>query len=906
MNPKSNLILLKGEDKTDKIKWCEYKNRFYCVTFINGSEPFSYAANNVEWFREPSQLSIENKFIYKDGKLINGIDSLLQFERYIKIFYTNGYNEFVRENELIILESIHLSPQSKSVLEYFKSLSKKISLKTDEGKALMAAKYEKLEFIHPESCLAKYLEPDSLKNNERETEILIYPFGCNLSQKSAVDRAMRNKISVIEGPPGTGKTQTILNIIANIILQNKTVAVVSNNNSATDNVFEKLEKLDLDFFAARLGNSENKKAFIENQCNARVDMPVIEKEQRESLMNSIRSILATMDEYLNMQNDIAKMRVLRSELLTEQKYFLEYFDETYDIKQMHRLKKQLSSENLLVMWIKYESFKRDGKKETLPFFEKLMNIVKYGFRNREFFMIPIEKIIPMLQKKYYESELVELERDIEAGLTKIDKYDLKEQLRTLTEDSMKLFQASLGERFTNKGRHTFSIDELWKDPYRFLHQFPLILSTTFSITSSLNANVIYDYVIVDEASQVDLLTGNLALSCAKNSIIVGDLMQLPNVINNKDKIIIEEVSKHYLIPEKYRFEKNSLLSSIISVFNDVEKTMLIEHYRCHPKIIQFCNQKFYNNELIILTEDNNETDTLKVYKTVQGNHSRGRINQRQIDEIIETIIPDLGDSVSREDIGIIAPYRDQKNRLVSELTDTSIEVDTVHKYQGREKDHIIITTVDNVISGFIDDPNLLNVAISRAKKSLRIVVSDNEKNLDTNIGDLIRYVQHNNFEVINGKIYSIFDLLYKEYSQKRIQYLKKSKKISQYDSENIAYQLILEILEQKDYNSLLIASHFPLNMVIRDLSLLTDEEIKYIMNINTHVDFLIYRRYDKSPILAIEVDGFAFHIEGTKQSERDLLKDSILCKYGLSILRLSTIGSGEREKIMKALDEVLR
>lgn len=51
-------------------------------------------------------------------------------------------------------------------------------------------------------------------------------------------------ISVIEGPPGTGKTQTILNIIANIVMEGKNVAIVSNNNSATRNVLENwIEKM---------------------------------------------------------------------------------------------------------------------------------------------------------------------------------------------------------------------------------------------------------------------------------------------------------------------------------------------------------------------------------------------------------------------------------------------------------------------------------------------------------------------------------------------------------------------------------------------------------------------------------------------------------------------------------------
>lgn len=84
---------------------------------------------------------------------------------------------------------------------------------------------------------------------------------------------MENQISVIQGPPGTGKTQTILNIIANILMQGKTVQIVSNNNSATENVYEKLSSLkyNLGFIAATLGSSKNKKLFVEHQDAAYPD-----------------------------------------------------------------------------------------------------------------------------------------------------------------------------------------------------------------------------------------------------------------------------------------------------------------------------------------------------------------------------------------------------------------------------------------------------------------------------------------------------------------------------------------------------------------------------------------------------------------------------------------------------------
>lgn len=82
---------------------------------------------------------------------------------------------------------------------------------------------------------------------------MIFPFGLNESQLLAVERAFSSQISVIEGPPGTGKTQTILNIVANILIQNKTVAILSNNNSAVSNVYEKMDKQQLGYVVARPG-----------------------------------------------------------------------------------------------------------------------------------------------------------------------------------------------------------------------------------------------------------------------------------------------------------------------------------------------------------------------------------------------------------------------------------------------------------------------------------------------------------------------------------------------------------------------------------------------------------------------------------------------------------------------------
>ena len=352
------------------------------------------------------------------------------------------------------------------------------------------------------------------------------------------------------------------------------------------------------------------------------------------------------------------------------------------------------------------------------------------------------------------------------------------------------------------------------------------------------------------------------------------------------------------ISEGYQYT-NSFLQSILDVMPNVTQTLLREHYRCHPKIINFCNQKFYRGELIIMTTDKGEEDVLSVVKTVAGNHERNHYSQRQIDVIKNEIIPKYVSNP--EETGIIAPYKNQVEALSKEITD--IDAATVHKFQGKEKENIIISTVDDEISDFADDPYLINVAVSRAKKKLMLVVTGNEQSRERNITELIDYIQYNNFEVTESKIYSIFDYLYKQYADERMTYLKKHKKVSEYDSENLMYSLIEDIISANKYSSLDVVCHFPLNMLIKNPELLNEQECQYAMNPATHLDFLIYNRIGKKPVLAIEVDGYEYHKEDTVQASRDLLKNHIMELYEIPLLRFMTNGSGEREKIVEMLDK---
>lgn len=803
-----------------------------------------------------------------------------------------------KKSELAIRENCLRDKKSDETFQYLKEVAALSSIKNDNNELVLKKYYENIDFISSNTALSKFLNPAS-KLKKQNIKNVIFPFGCNQSQYKAVRSALENQISVIQGPPGTGKTQTILNIIANILINGKSVVIVSNNNSATLNVLEKLEKekYGMDFLVAALGNSENKAKFIANQTGTYPDLSNWELPLEDKVsLDAVNQIAEKLQKVYKLQEEIAKLKDHRYEIEIESKHFFEYVDDTGVDYDAIKVRGKMSADKVMQLWQELQN--RADEEKPLSIFDKLKSIFIYGIANWDFYKQDLSKIVTVLQGMYYKQSLREICQEIEQKETELNnsKGDYDKQLE---EKSLKYLKSVIASHYRWKEkRAVFTDEDLYRKSREVLSEYPIVLSTTFSARTSLNANVVeYDYVIMDEASQVDISTGALALSCAKHAVIVGDLKQLPNVVDSDTHKKANLIRDKYSLDEAYDFANKSFLQAIVEAIPNVPQTLLREHYRCHPRIISFCNQKFYNNELVIMTEDDELNKSLMAIKTAEGNHRRGNYNQRQIDIIKEEILPKL--DVSDEEIGIIAPYNEQVNEIKKQIP--NIDVATVHKFQGREKDVIILSTVDDQIKDFTDDPYLLNVAVSRAKKRLIVIVSGNKQEKEGNIIDLISYIQYNKLEVIDSQIFSVFDYLYAQYRDKRWEYLQKHRKVSQYDSENLTFALIHEALQ--DYPTYGVACFVPLSMVVKDLSGLNDEEVKYLMNPGTHLDFLIFNQLSKQPVLAIETDGFYYHKDGTKQAERDKKKNHILDSCGLPLLRLNTNGSQEKERIIAELNK---
>ena len=256
-------------------------------------------------------------------------------------------------------------------------------------------------------------------------------------------------------------------------------------------------------------------------------------------------------------------------------------------------------------------------------------------------------------------------------------------------------------------------------------------------------------------------------------------------------LVVDQIHQQYQIEPAYDYVKQNILNSLKCLYgNSLKSVLLKEHYRCHPLIIGFCNKKYYNNSLVVMTKGDN--DPFKIIETsIAGGKST--YNQRQIDETNLYIRENYTENYRR--VGVIAPYRNHANMLQKQLPEGT-ESDTIHKYQGREKSVIIFNTVKNQIEKFIDNPNLINVAVSRAEEEFIIVKPESmELPHGTNIGDLIRYMCYTtdaDKTIVHGKVYSVFDLLYKEYNKICTSFLSSNHNINGSVAEVIIHKLLAE------------------------------------------------------------------------------------------------------------------
>ncbi|MBR4270315.1 MAG: DUF2726 domain-containing protein [Clostridia bacterium] len=881
-------------------KWCDVtknvelfsaENNAWRVKFKSSDKFYYISSRNMRVFDKPKEVEFVDLY-YKQSPCLNVKKLLLFNDKVYKIFYNNGYTCFTSPQEIkIIKDTLKEDEKAAGVMAYYRKVVKETA-KTEEDK-FMISQFDDISYVNNDSVLSLYLKGKLAKSKEKLEIPIVCPFGLNMSQADALKMAFENRISIIEGPPGTGKTQTILNILSNAVIRGKSVAVVSNNNSATDNVFEKLEKYGYSFICAQLGNADNVNRFFE-ECDSSI--PKMQKENVD--IDKLNKLYSNLPSYFEKENNKKQILSMIDALDLEYKHFLSD-NESFDFDEYKFKNINVLPNNVQEVIVKLK------EKEKIGFFERLFIKIKLRVKTK-FFKIDKDKEILLLQNLYYLTKKNYLKKQIE----EIDKYMKDESLEDKTNDfrdlSNKYFKNKLIEMYSNKNRSYYDRSNYKKCFSDFIKNYPVILSSTYALAKCSPKDYLFDYLIVDESSQVNMASAILSMQIAINIIVVGDIKQLPQIDDSTFNQRNEQLLKKFNVSKAYSYQGNSIMSSLLSLYGDsIPKQMLKEHYRCAPEIINFCNEEFYDNQLIVYTKPKKNVTSMKVIKTVAGNFARknpdgsGQYNQREIDEI-ENLI----NTESMEDIGIITPYRYQA-KLIQDKFGNKVDASTIHKFQGREKKSIIFSSVVNDVNDFVDNDNLINVAVSRAVDNFILITSDKVANSKTGVlADLINYITyHEDFgKMDESKIKSIYDILYSDYEEE-LNKFRKNHPSKDFDTENITKELLKSILSDTKYKSLWFRMHVSLSDFVRNNNHdLTDEEYKFYINPKAHVDFLIYNKMSRKPVCVIEVDGVAFHEQQEKQKERDVKKDSILKKSGIPILRLRTNESNEEKRVKDFID----
>lgn len=936
-------------DRTDSIEWVNPDNGIVRVQFKNGGQSFPYRhprarlLENVSGFRSLKSnelLKVKGEVWYPPltiatfTDVYDGSYSVVRFYRDNKVI---GKSRLYRPDDLTLLVSSVSTGDGADVFKYWKETAFML-----DGDDPTRPAFESIKFVHPDSVLSAYMEGSNSRTSEIRLPIIL-PFQSNADQKVAVERALSHRVSVIDGPPGTGKTETILNIIANILMiPGATVGVVSFGNAAVENVKDKLDEAGYGFVAARMGKKEYVTSFLADQ-GARASS-IVRWLNRVSVNDAVRSAggqaadnLEQIDEQLhrvwNSCRELAKVSNKIEEYSLEAAH-LERRADGVVFPDLSELPLLCKSSGRILDYLAETTVRPYLPEGIMGLFPRIRRYFKYG-RTKDLDTRDAN-IILSLERAFYSKRIEELKQKERRWQAEVGDSSSEEIREKYQESSRALLDLALWQRYANSARLVFDEDNkpIWKHTPEFLSEYPVVLTTCHSIRRNLSEGHLLDWVIIDEATQTNLHAAALAMSKARNVVVVGDLKQLGPIFDKN----LESASISSPLPA-YDVTAHSILSSVTELYGqELPRTMLHEHYRCMPEIIEFCNKMFYDGDLISMKsrKSDDQWPALMVRKTAPGNHMRtlrraltkGTYSQREID-VVEELMGGTVDGVDFREmlrgeesgsdymLGITTPYRLQADRLgeaiysTADFPEMSSLSETIHKFQGRgAKAMILSTVVDESRLGhmklrFVDDPRMINVAVSRAKEKFILVTNHDEAPRSKIIKALIDYVRFQNpSQVTESGVLSVFDLLYKEYSERLNEFASRVHGDSRYKSENIVWTLLNDILAEPTYGLLEVVSQVRLRDLLPNFDRLNERQREFARSVSA-IDFAVYHKVSRRMLLAVEVNGTRFHEDSPEQQVRDELKAQIIGIYGADMLVLRTNDSNIESTVRDRLDRVL-
>lgn len=582
-------------------------------------------------------------------------------------------------------------------------------------------------------------------------------------QVDAIKSCIGNDISYIHGPPGTGKTRTLVNVVNDLANNGEKVLVTCHTNIACDNFIEHL-----------LGyKHEPTVSILLNKGNIiRIGTPVLKNpevksltldnvyaglskkllEEKETLSDSMNSLIIENKRYYEYEQIFLECKIdeenianCENNITSSQGYINRCIQEEIDLNRM------LAQQQYLLRVAKNRNMIINFFKKTMP--KDLSSVINN---------LNSERIVKVVNRTKEESHLELLSDELKKLRTNyhVKAKDLPDgieigQINNLLRET----EVALTETKDKIADIDNRIAELNEG---VLNNAKIIVSTLAkTFTDPHLINMKFDVVAIDEASIAPLPMLFYVFTLAKKKILIfGDPKQLSPIKLATTPIVERWLGKD-IFQEAYSGTDDGKDKRIKSLKNN---------YRMHREIFNIVNSNFYLGDLhdrrpnidteyhkfntlnpkkekrVVIIDTSNANACMGREKV--GPKSWSRYNLYHI-QILENILHELmgNNSLKQEEIGVITPYKSQASFirvLLNELNLTDIDIGTVHSFQGIEKKCIVFDLVEapygkavgvlindkhNMYMGRNSDTNnalrLLTVAFSRPREKL-LLISHNQ------------------------------------------------------------------------------------------------------------------------------------------------------------------------------------
>lgn len=552
-----------------------------------------------------------------------------------------------------------------------------------------------------------------------EPRSIMAPATLSRPQQSVILNAESAPLSLVIGPPGTGKSFTIAAATLDAMSRGESVLIVAKTNHAVDVVADKLEAmLGLGEWAVRGGRREYRRKLADRLDRwLEGNLPPVGLDPPK--LGRLESELKASDQ-----------RVASLEGRLEERSALEIGWGEYVV---HSAAGIVETGWLRSLWSKWRHARRQATLDDSAPYWDLMDAYRQAVDQR------VELLAELLRHRV-------LAR-LRAVLSK-DRATLARLRQTI--------HASVSLRET----HFAELDQ-----EALLRAVPVWMVRTADVAQVLPLQrELFDLVIFDEATQCDMASAMPLLQRARRCQVVGDPRQLRHLSflsRRHQRRLAERRGLGDAAARRFDFRDTSFLDLVNqSLSAQQQVAFLDEHFRSVPEIIEFSNREFYADRLRIMQEH----PAQRFHRALEMRRLEGRREEDGSNPVeVAAVVDDVVNYVRRQagepdelvhSLGVLSPLRAQAEALTSalaerltnrELSRHDLRVATAYGFQGEERDVMFLSLAvdgDSHPSAlrYLQRPDVFNVAITRARTRQLVYTSLAED--DAPDGLLGRYLEH--------------------------------------------------------------------------------------------------------------------------------------------------------------------